>query len=164
MILISVILRLKMLFDFEKRVWELNYVTLLKWKYFQCFSINSWYLLFWDEKENQHTVTYEDSRGAKLGSTSPTLYVLIEQMSQSTTTQTIVQQLHTKLPMEIGAYILVRDENTVFYSSPFAYTWIGWSIKKFTPSLGISHLGVMTPTSELGVKFGNHLSLLSLGS
>jgi hypothetical protein len=33
------------------------------------------------------------------------------------------------------------------------------AIKKFTPSLGIPYLGVY----ELGVKFGNHLSLLSLG-
>jgi len=38
------------------------------------------------------------------------------------------------------------------------------AIKKFTPSLGIPYLGVYTPRYVLGVKFGNHLSLLSLGS
>ena len=38
------------------------------------------------------------------------------------------------------------------------------AIKKFTPSLGIPYLGVQNPRQELGVKFGNHLSLLSLGS
>jgi hypothetical protein len=38
------------------------------------------------------------------------------------------------------------------------------TIEKFTPSLGIPYLEVLTPRQELGVKFGNHLSLLSLNS